>query len=77
VTVPARRSLVRSKVEKGVSERRALAVARMSASASRYEARYAAQLAGKREHQHRTLNLASTQAGGVGPALTCAGRSIA
>ncbi|MGR4895384.1 IS3 family transposase [Stenotrophomonas sp. LARHCG68] len=36
VTAPARRLLVRSMVEKGLSERRALAVARMSASALRY-----------------------------------------
>ncbi|HFK1825293.1 IS3 family transposase [Stenotrophomonas sp. GD03908] len=39
VTAPARRLLVRSMVEKGLSERRALVVARMSASALRYEPR--------------------------------------
>lgn len=39
VTAPARRLLVRSMVEKGPSERRALVVARMSASALRYEPR--------------------------------------
>lgn len=39
VTAPARRLLVRSMVEKGVSERRALTVVRMSASALRYEPR--------------------------------------
>ncbi|MBD3828679.1 MAG: IS3 family transposase, partial [Stenotrophomonas sp.] len=37
VTAPVRRLLVRSMVEKGLSERRALVVARMSASALRYE----------------------------------------
>ena len=36
VTAPARRLLVRSMVEEGVSERRALAVVRMSANALRY-----------------------------------------
>jgi putative transposase len=36
VTAPARRELVRSLVERGLSERRALAVVRMSASALRY-----------------------------------------
>ncbi|MCS3808630.1 hypothetical protein FHY19_001655 [Xanthomonas arboricola] len=39
VTAPARRLLVRSMVEKGLSERRALVVARMSASALRYKPR--------------------------------------
>ncbi|WP_447780742.1 IS3 family transposase [Stenotrophomonas riyadhensis] len=39
VTAPARRLLVRSMVEKGLSERRALTVVRMSASALRYEPR--------------------------------------
>jgi len=39
VTAPARRLLVRSMVEKGLSERRALVVARMSASGLRYEPR--------------------------------------
>jgi len=39
VTAPARRLLVRSMVEKGLSERRALKVVRMSASALRYEPR--------------------------------------
>ena len=39
VTAPARRLLVRSMVEKGLSERRALVVVRMSASALRYEPR--------------------------------------
>lgn len=39
VTAPARRLLVRSMVEKGLSERRALTVMRMSASALRYEPR--------------------------------------
>ncbi len=39
VTAPVRRLLVRSMVEKGLSERRALVVARMSASALRYEPR--------------------------------------
>jgi len=39
VTALARRLLVRSMVEKGLSERRALVVARMSASALRYEPR--------------------------------------
>lgn len=37
VTAPARRLLVRSVVEKGLSERRLLATARMSANAFRYE----------------------------------------
>jgi putative transposase len=36
VTAPARRELVRSMVERGLSERRALAIAAMSASALRY-----------------------------------------
>ena len=36
VTAPARRALVRDMVEQGLSERRALAVARMSATAYRY-----------------------------------------
>ena len=36
VTAPVRRLLVRSMVEEGVSERRALAVVRMSANALRY-----------------------------------------
>ena len=39
VTAPARRLLVRSLVERGLMERRALAVVRMSASAFRYEPR--------------------------------------
>lgn len=39
VTAPARRLLVRSLVERGLTERRALAVVRMSASAFRYEPR--------------------------------------
>ena len=39
VTAPARRLLVRSMVEKGLSERRAVTVKRMSASALRYEPR--------------------------------------
>jgi len=39
VTAPAKRSLVRQMVERGVSERRALRVARMSASAFRYAPR--------------------------------------
>lgn len=39
MTAPTRRLLVRSMVEKGLSERRALVVARMSASAVRYEPR--------------------------------------
>jgi len=37
ITAPTRRPLVRMMVEKGLSERRALAAARMSASAFRYE----------------------------------------
>lgn len=37
MTAPARRALVRSLVERGLSERRALAVVRMSASAYRYQ----------------------------------------
>ena len=36
VTAPARRELVRHLVAKGLSERRSLAVVRMSASAYRY-----------------------------------------
>lgn len=36
IAVPARRRLVRSMVENGLSERRALALVRMSASALRY-----------------------------------------
>ncbi len=39
VTAPARRPLVGSMVKKGLSERRALAAARMSASAFRYQTR--------------------------------------
>ncbi len=39
VTAPARRVLVRSFVQRGLSERRALAVMRMSASALRYQPR--------------------------------------
>lgn len=39
MTAPARRALVRDLVEKGLSERRALVAARMSASAYRYEPR--------------------------------------
>lgn len=39
VTAPARRALVRHMVDKGLSERRSLAVARMSASALRYTPR--------------------------------------
>lgn len=39
VTAPARRALVRQMVERGVSERRSLAVAQMSASAYRYAPR--------------------------------------
>lgn len=39
MTAPARRLLVRCMVEKGLSERRALTVVRMSASALRYEPR--------------------------------------
>lgn len=39
VTAPARRALVRSMVARGLSERRALAVVRMSASAYRYQPR--------------------------------------
>lgn len=39
LTAPARRLLVRSMVEKALSERRALVVARMSASTQRYELR--------------------------------------
>ena len=39
VSAPARRALVRQFVDKGLSERRALAVVRMSASALRYEPR--------------------------------------
>ena len=39
MTAPARRTLVRAWVEKGVSERRALAVVGMSASALRYAPR--------------------------------------
>ena len=39
VTAPARRLLVRSLVERGLTERRALAIVRMSASAFRYEPR--------------------------------------
>ena len=36
VTAPARRTLVRHLVDRGLSERRALAMVRMSASALRY-----------------------------------------
>jgi len=39
VTAPAKRELVRHLVGKGLSERRALAMVRMSASALRYEPR--------------------------------------
>lgn len=39
VTAPAKRELVRHLVDKGLSERRALATVRMSASALRYEPR--------------------------------------
>ncbi len=39
VTAPARRELVRHLVDKGLSERRSLAVVRMSASAYRYAPR--------------------------------------
>ena len=39
VSAPARRVLVRQWVDKGLSERRALSVVRMSASALRYEPR--------------------------------------
>ena len=39
VSAPARRVLVRHWVDKGLSERRALSVVRMSASALRYEPR--------------------------------------
>ena len=39
MTAPARRLLVRSLVERGLTERRALAIVRMSASAFRYEPR--------------------------------------
>ena len=39
VTAPARRALVREIVERGLSERRALAVLRMTASALRYASR--------------------------------------
>lgn len=39
MNAPARRTLVRHLVERGLSERRALAVVRMSASALRYEPR--------------------------------------
>ena len=39
VTAPARRALVRNMVDQGLSQRRALAVVRMSASALRYEPR--------------------------------------
>ena len=39
MSAPARRTLVRHLVERGLSERRALAVVRMSASALRYEPR--------------------------------------
>ena len=39
VTAPARRALVRQMIEAGLSERRALAILRMSASALRYEPR--------------------------------------
>ena len=39
VTAPARRELVRHLVDKGLSERRALALVRMSASAYRYTPR--------------------------------------
>jgi putative transposase len=39
VSAPARRELVRHMVEKGLSERRSLAIVRMSASAYRYETR--------------------------------------
>ncbi len=39
VSAPARRELVRHMVEKGLSERRSLTIARMSASAYRYPTR--------------------------------------
>lgn len=39
VSAPARQTLVRQWVGKGLSERRALSVVRMSASALRYESR--------------------------------------
>ena len=39
MTAPARRTLVRQMVDAGLSERRALAVLRMSASALRYDPR--------------------------------------
>lgn len=39
MTAPVRRALVREMIDRGLSERRALGLARMSASAFRYEPR--------------------------------------
>ena len=68
VTAPARRLLVRSLVERGLTERRALAIVRMSASAFRYEPRPDRNV----ELRDRILALAHRHRRyGVGMILTC------
>jgi len=65
MTAPARRLLERSMVEKGLSERRALTVVRMSASALRYEARAAPNVELREQiaalaHRHRRYGVGMT-----------------